>query len=869
VRRLEAGSYALEDQSTTPAHDPSRSLLGKPMPYVGRERELQFLSLSYETCVEEAISRAVLVIAAPGVGKSRLRCEFLRRLQVEGQGCTVLVGYGDPMHAGTAYGPLGEALRRWSGVEETAEAGQRRGQLAAAVGRHIGGKDGPWVAEFLGELCGLAVLDEQSPRLRAARQDPRMMSDQVTAAFVTWLRAECAQRPVLLILEDLHWGDMATVRLVDIALRELAHHPFFVLALARPEIQQLFPRLWEEREVQTLRCGELGRRASERLIQEALGAGVPREVVERITTQAGGNALYLEELIRAVAEGNGDELPETLLSMLQARFLRFDAGARRLLRAASVFGETFWRSGVLELLGHELRAVHEIDRWLEILLESEVIAQQVPSRFVGEAQFGFRHGLLRDAAYSLLSEEDRRQGHLRAGQFLERVGQDDPLALAEHYERGGALDRAAVYHARAALRALDGQDHEGAVRMAERAIACGVSGPLRGQLRGLQGWACIWSRQYGEALELAGEAAGLLPEGSVGWYRSMGALILAAGFLGRFEVMNEQIGALLRVAPEPGTGAAFMEASLAVVFMTGNMGLREQTGLCLRRMREVGARLDESEAYARGLLYMVIAWYDLHIEGDVWAHRCHLEEAIEYLSGAGDQRHRYVSEIYRHVAQANLGEFAALRSEFRGTLARLDRLREPMLFLMARVLVGMALIETGERRDRDEARGLAEAALARSVAPDIWTSMGYVVLARVHAAEGDLVAAETVIREALDICRVIPLGLSIASPVLIRILLQQGRIQEAQAAAVEGLEVLARLGGTGWMDVRLYVAGTEAFHEAGDHEAAWQAAETGWGLVERRAAEIPDMAACERFLALPGPRQAREWAERYRDLLVR
>ncbi|HEX2568320.1 MAG TPA: hypothetical protein VH877_02095, partial [Polyangia bacterium] len=561
-----------------------------------------------------------------------------------------------------------------------------------------------------------------------------------------------------------------------------------------------------------------------------------------------------------VAEGRGEELPETLLSMLQARFLRLDAGARRLLRAASVFGETFWRGGVRELLGGEARAVHDIDRWLEILVDSEVIAQQAPSRFVGEAQYGFRHGLLRDAAYSLLSEEDRQQGHLRAGQFLERVGEDDPLVLAEHYERGRALEPAAAYHARAAQRALDGQDTEGALRMAERGIACGASGATRGLLRSLQGWACIWSRQYAAALELAGEALSLLPEGSVAWYRSAGAVLFAAGYVGRLDLLEESITTLLRVTPEPGAEATFMEAYIAIVFTASCMGLRETADQCARRIREVGSRLEESDVYTRGLMYSVLAWYGLGLDGDAWAHWCDNERAYADLQAAGDRRHFYVTAIYRHVDQAHLGDFEALRAQFRGTLAEVDRFREPILILLARVLIGLALVETGEPRDRAEARALVEGVLAPGASPDIWTSLGQVALAGVHAAEGELPLAEARARLALEGCRLIPLGLIVVSAVLIRILLLQGRIEEARRVATEGLEVLARQGGTSWMDTRLYVAAAEAFHAAGDGEAARQAAHTAWGLIERRAARISDAAVRERYLALPDSVRAREWA---------
>ena len=87
-----------------------------------------------------------------------------------------------------------------------------------------------------------------------------------------------------------------------------------------------------------------------------LGPQVAAETITRIITQAAGNALFLEELIRALAEGAGEELPETVLAMLQARFLRLDPGARRVLRAASFFGETFWRGGLVALLGIEQRA---------------------------------------------------------------------------------------------------------------------------------------------------------------------------------------------------------------------------------------------------------------------------------------------------------------------------------------------------------------------------------------------------------------------------------------------------------------------------------------------------------------------------------
>ncbi|XXT15530.1 hypothetical protein WME94_35305 [Sorangium sp. So ce429] len=190
-------------------------------------------------------------------------------------------------------------------------------------------------------MCAIPFPDDGSPELRAARGHPLQMSARITQAFVDFLRAECAAHTVLLVLEDMHWGDALTARLADAALAELCEQPLMVLALARPELAELFPGLWAQRRRQTLELRGLNQRACERLVLQVLGPQLASAHMGRIVEQAAGNALYLEELIRAAAEGNLEELPGALMAMLQGRLLRLDAGARSILLAASVFGETF------------------------------------------------------------------------------------------------------------------------------------------------------------------------------------------------------------------------------------------------------------------------------------------------------------------------------------------------------------------------------------------------------------------------------------------------------------------------------------------------------------------------------------------------
>ena len=161
-----------------------------------------------------------------------------------------------------------------------------------------------WVTRawrLLGELAAPPATTTEE--LRVARATPINLGDQMRLAWEDWLAKECARRPVLLVLEDIHWGDAPSVRFVDAALRHLRDQPFMVLALARKDVHDLFPSLWAERDLQEIRLAELPRRASERLVREVLGTEIPADRVARICERAGGNALYLEELIRAVVEG--------------------------------------------------------------------------------------------------------------------------------------------------------------------------------------------------------------------------------------------------------------------------------------------------------------------------------------------------------------------------------------------------------------------------------------------------------------------------------------------------------------------------------------------------------------------------------------
>jgi hypothetical protein len=176
------------------------------------------------------------------------------------------------------------------------------------------------------------------------------------------------------------------------------------------------------------------------LARESLGAAAPESEVSLIVERCEGNAFFLEELIRATSEGAHRLLPETVLAIAEARLERMSPSCRRLLRAASVFGEIFWQEALALMVDDD---PSEREALLATLVENEAIGERAGSRFPGTREFAFRHSLLRSAVYATLTEEDRRLGHRLAAQWLRGV-EEEPEAVAMHWLEGAEPDRAAA-----------------------------------------------------------------------------------------------------------------------------------------------------------------------------------------------------------------------------------------------------------------------------------------------------------------------------------------------------------------------------------------------------------------------------------------
>jgi predicted Ser/Thr protein kinase len=214
-------------------HEGVRTLLGRPTPCVGRERDLAILQGYFEECASDSLSRCVLVTAAAGFGKSRLRHELVASLRRRGEPFELWVGRGDPASAGAPFGILADALGRAAGLRDGEPRALRYERLRDRVERNLRGNDAERVTLFLGELLG-AAPSQGGIELAVARRDAMLMGDRLRRAFEDFVAAECARQPLVLVLEDLHWGDRSSIELVDGALAALPDSPFFVVGFARP-----------------------------------------------------------------------------------------------------------------------------------------------------------------------------------------------------------------------------------------------------------------------------------------------------------------------------------------------------------------------------------------------------------------------------------------------------------------------------------------------------------------------------------------------------------------------------------------------------------------------------------------------------------
>jgi class 3 adenylate cyclase len=389
--------------------------------FVGRGRELDLIFDAWTRAAVEQRCELVTVVAEAGVGKSRLAAEALSHLDakvVRGR----CLSYGE----GVTYWPVVEVVKQLGAVPSDPAA-------AAAI------------ASLLGET------------------DSGTSAEEIAWAFRKLLEE---QAPVVCVFEDLHWGEETFLDLVEHVALLSSGAQVMLVCTARPELLDRRPA-WPV----ALRLAPLSRDEVDRLLPPSLQP----ELRERIAHAAGGNPLFVTEMVAMAGAGDGEvEVPPTLRALLTARLDQVDASERRVLERGAVEGEIFHRGAVQALAPDE----PQVTARLASLVRRELVRPdraQVP----GEDGFRFRHLLIRDAAYDALPKSERAQLHAQFADWLEQHG----ATLVELDEiLGHHLERAALYRAE-----LGRPDRGLAERAGERLATAGRRALWRGDPRAAAG----------------------------------------------------------------------------------------------------------------------------------------------------------------------------------------------------------------------------------------------------------------------------------------------------------------------------------------------------------------------------------------------
>lgn len=811
VRAAEHGFVLLVVRES---YEPTRTVLGRKTRCVGRKRELSMLEATLHECVEESMASAVLVTGAPGIGKSRLVYELTRRIRRLETPIEIFRGNADSMSAGAPFAILIQVILRACQIRENEPENLRREKLLARLTRTVPEAELPRVAEFLGELIGMSVYEKASPQLTAARRDAVLRGDQLLRAFEDWLRAECTKQPVLLILDDFHWGDLPTVKFIDSALRNLSELPLFVIASARPEIHQLFPQLWAHRGVTEVRLSGLSRRATSEMVREVLGQSAEEHIVQRITTQSQGNPFWIEELLRAADAGLGDSVPDRVLLLAQSRIEILRSDARRLLLLASVFGRKLNLQAIQALLPTDVPHTPS-EALLRELIDGEFLLERHQA---GQQYYEFASGLLRDAAYSLLAEEEKERLHSEAARWLEQNEETSALPIALHYTLGGQPERARIHYLHAAQQSLSGNDLDGALSSVVEGLATGATGEIALQFRLVQAEACRWRGDNAAALRAA-EQAWTLCKHSIGphFFRTISEAAVAAGKIGEVEACKNWGERLLLVTDESLEETEFTIALCRVATQLILLGHTELAQQLLEKAEQQQPHQLHPDPNVLGYLHEARAVLAGALENPI-DRMDYADRAAEYFEDAGDLRNACLQRISLGFAQVEFGANHEAITSLREALQIAERMDLTNSIPLAQAHLGRALARLGEL---EEAEFLLEEAAARLDRQKNRRLAGMcrLYLAEYHVLTGALELALDSAQHAVSLLTPFPAMQRVAQAILALLQLEHGELDtawtNAQAARGEAQqEVNLPVGGTwvrlAWIELIRAREGAEA-----------------------------------------------------------
>jgi class 3 adenylate cyclase/predicted ATPase len=423
---------------------------------IGREDELDFL-LEHQRLAWKGEGQIVLISGEPGIGKSRLVAALEERIAEQPH--TFLQYQCSPHHITSALYPFIAQLERVVGfkAEDTSEERLRKLEANLAIpARRV-----QEVASLFAALLSIPISDRY-PKLPP---NPAQQRRRTFAALLDQFESLARQKPILLSFEDAHWADVTSLELLDLTVERVRQLPVLALITLRPEFDPPWAGLPN---VSTLTLGRLDRNNVESIVTQVTGGrSLPAEVMDQIVAKTDGSPLFVEELTKAVLEGdilvkdadgyrlNGPlpplAIPTTLQDSLMARLDRL-ASVKEIAQIGAAIGREFSYSLMREVVGRDEASLKNALAKLE---HAELLFRRGEPP---EAIYSFKHVLVRDAAYESLLKSRRHQLHGQIARTMEDKFPDlvvsQPEILAHHFTEAGLVEPAIGYWLKAGNLAL-------------------------------------------------------------------------------------------------------------------------------------------------------------------------------------------------------------------------------------------------------------------------------------------------------------------------------------------------------------------------------------------------------------------------------
>ena len=447
-------------------------------PLFGREEEIELLLRRWRQATREE-GRVVTLAGEPGIGKSHIALALNERLQ--GESHITLRYFCSEHYAHSALFPFISQLERAAGFKHSDSPQEKLSKLGALLAQST--RD----PEHLAVLANLLALPTDD-HYRLQDLTPQKRKEKTFAALLAQLDGLAAQRPVLLIFEDVHWIDPTSLELLAATVEHVPQLRALVLITARPEFTPPWPSYPH---TTTIPLTRLGRRDGTALVLRVTGGKIlPKEVMEHILAHTDGVPLFVEELTKMVLEGgllrerDGEyvlegplpslAIPTTLQASLMARLDRLSP-VRDVAQIGAVAGREFHYELVHAVAGLPKQ---RLDEALDQLVRSELIfcRGEIP-----HAVYTFKHALVRDAAYSGLLKSRRVALHASIADAIEQrfpeIVEAQPETLAHHLTVAGLLEKAGGYWLEAGKKAAMRSANLEAIAHLQRGIEASVHLP--------------------------------------------------------------------------------------------------------------------------------------------------------------------------------------------------------------------------------------------------------------------------------------------------------------------------------------------------------------------------------------------------------